>query len=493
MKHYAPLLAAAAGAALLAACSVHGIGTLPQSSPAQIVPPTTRHASALSASGRPLPSTSGPAPLLQVSANRRYLVDPQHRPFYLIGDSAWCLVARLSASQAARYFKTRATEGFNAVLLDADVQLDASPVGAPGCGPADANGNQPFDGKLPGGTYDVGTVPKPGDTTSTAAKYWRNVDAIIGAASQSGIEVIFDAYDNYNPWFGPGESPNSKAALAKYGRFLGRRYANVANIIWMIGNDYEDRNNRDGDANLLAVMRGIRRYDKRHIGWAFDTYGAGLDDATLRPMMRINTIYEYRATEWRSEYLQQYARADFAPIMNIESGYENNSSLGVTEADLREEHYSFLLSGATGDTYGNEWVWPFASTWRNWQRALVSPGARQVTHLAQFVNSIAWYELIPDRNGTVFRNVGSPEDYCGAYTADGRLAIAYRPATGHTRQRFAVNMSRFAGRVKARWYDPTSGRYASIGTFANAGVRHFSSPSKNAAGKNDFVLVLQVQ
>jgi hypothetical protein len=439
---------------------------------------------------RPDGSSSG-SMLLHVSSNKRYLEDASNHPFYLVGDTAWCLVPGLTVSQATSYFHTRASEGFNAVLMDADVQLGASPVGAPSRGPADANGNEPFNGKLSSGDYDASTVPAAGDMTSTAGKYWANVDAIITAASQNGIQIIFDVYDNYNPWFGGSSSPNSTANLNAYGKFLGQRYTGFDNIIWMIGNDYSE--SAGGDANLSAVMQGIRQFDTRHIGWAIDEYGAGLDNTGLRSSFEIDSVYEYSPGPWRSLYLSQYNRSDFAPIINIESGYENNTAIGVTLADVREEHYSFLLSGAAGDTYGNEWVWPFATSWQDWQAALSSQGSHEVTYFAQLVTSISWTTLIPDQNGTVFQGLGNPEDYCGAYSSDGTLALAYRPATGQTSQSFDVNLSRFAGQVTARWYDPTTGMYTAIGSFASSGTHTFASPSTNGAGDNDFVLVLQTQ
>lgn len=434
--------------------------------------------------------STGLAPLLHVSANKRYLVDSSNHPFYLVGDTAWCLVPGIDVADATTYFQTRASQGFNAVLMDADVQLGASPVGAPSRGPADVNGNEPFNGKLNGGEYDVSTVPAANDTTSTAAKYWANVDAIITAASQNGIEIVFDVYDNYNPWFGGGNSPNSTAKLTAYGQFLGQRYASFDNILWMIGNDYTESS--AGDADLAAVIQGIRQFDTRHVGWAIDEYGAGFDNAALRSSFAIDSIYEYSPGPWRTLYLAQYDRADYGPVLNIEAGYENNTAIGVTNADVREEHYSFLLSGATGDTYGNEFVWPFADGWQDWQAALTSQGAHEVTYFAQLVNAIAWSDLIPDENGTVFQGVGTPEDYCGASTADGKLAVAYRPATGTTSQSFPVDMSKLTGQVTAEWYDPTAGTYASIGSFPSSGMHTFDSPSTNAAGDNDFVLVLKV-
>jgi len=434
------------------------------------------------------PGASG---LLHVSSSKRYLADANEHPVYLVGDTAWCLVPGLTVSDATGYFHTRASEGFNAVLMDANVQLGASPVGAPERGPADVNGNEPFNGKLSGGDYDVSTVPAVGDTTSTAGKYWANVDAIITAAEQNGIQIIFDVYDNYNPWFGNGSSPNSMANLSAYGQFLGKRYVGFDNIIWMIGNDYNE--STQGDANFAAVIDGIRQFDTRHIGWAIDQYGSGYNNTGLRADFTIDSIYEYSRGPWRSEYLAQYNRSDFGPVINIESGYENNTAIGATPADVREEHYSFLLSGAAGDTYGNEFVWPFANSWQDWQAALTSQGSHEVTYFVQLVNAIPWTDLIPDQNATVFQGLGSPEDYCGAYTSDGKLAVAYHPSTGKTSQGFDVDLGHFAGSVTARWYDPTAGTYTAIGTFTNSGMHTFDSPATNSAGVNDFVLVLQTQ
>lgn len=185
--------------------------------------------------------------------------------------------AGLTLSQATSYFQTRASEGYNAVLIDADVELGASPVGAPTRGPLDANGNAPFNADLPGtNIYDVSSVPAPGDTTSTAALYWQNLYNIVAAAGQNGIEVVLDVYDNYNPWFTHGSSPNSLAQLTTYGQFLGKEFANLPNIIWMLGNDYTESS--AGDADFNAVMQGIRQNDTTHLGWAMDEFGATFDN-----------------------------------------------------------------------------------------------------------------------------------------------------------------------------------------------------------------------
>jgi hypothetical protein len=292
-------------------------------------------------------------------------------------------------------------------------------------------------------------------------------------------------YDNYSPWFTFGTSPNPPDNLTAYGQFLGQRYASFDNLIWMLGNDYSE--NSGGDASMTAVIEGIRQYDTTHLGFGMDEYGATYDNSGLRPNLMVNSIYEYSSGPWRSLYLSQYDRLDFGPTFNIESGYEFNSSIGMTEARFRNEHYSFLLNGATGDMSGVEGIWDFQA---NWQTLLTSEGAQEMTDFANLVNSIPWYNLVPDQDSTVFQGVGSPADYSGAYTSDGTLGLAYKPSTGIGSQAFTVNLGTFSGAVTAQWYDPTAGTYLNVGTFNNSGTFTFDSPSSNSAGQNDFVLVL---
>src|SRR5262245_55057987 len=69
------------------------------------------------------------APLLHIGPDGRHLFDANNQPFYLMGDTAWALPAGLTLAQATTYFQTRASQGFNTVMMDADVELGASPVG----------------------------------------------------------------------------------------------------------------------------------------------------------------------------------------------------------------------------------------------------------------------------------------------------------------------------------------------------------------------------
>src|SRR4029079_6253221 len=77
-----------------------------------------------------------------------------------------------------------------------------------------------------------------------------------------------------------------------------------------------------------------------------------------------------------------------------------------------------------------------------------------------------------------------------ASTADGSLAVAYLP----TIRPIAVDMSKLAGRVTSRWYDPTNGEYRTLtdAPLPNAGRRWSTPPGANSAGDGDWVLLLEL-
>jgi hypothetical protein len=54
-----------------------------------------------------------------------------------------------------------------------------------------------------------------------------------------------------------------------------------------------------------------------------------------------------------------------------------------------------------------------------------------------------------------------------------------------------VDMGAMGGPSRARWFDPTSGTYTSIGSgLGNSGTREFTPPGNNSVGEKDWTLVL---
>jgi hypothetical protein len=76
-----------------------------------------------------------------------------------------------------------------------------------------------------------------------------------------------------------------------------------------------------------------------------------------------------------------------------------------------------------------------------------------------------------------------------AATRDGRLAITYLPRVRDV----VIDLARLNGPLRARWYDPTTGRFsdAAPGVLPAQGRQKFRPARKNAVGDPDWVLVLE--
>jgi hypothetical protein len=183
-----------------------------------------------------------------------------------------------------------------------------------------------------------------------------------------------------------------------------------------------------------------------------------------------------------------------------EANYENEDYDGHETGGpyvLRLQEYWTMTSGATGQLYGNHDMWDDGTDWAYESRHLDTAGVAQLKIMHAFFNSLAWYNLVPDQAhkfliagyGT-FASTGYVQgnDYVtAALTPDGTTGVIYLP-TEHT---IKVNLSKMSGTVTARWFDPTNGKYRTIGTFAHSGTRQFTSPPAHSDGFDDWVLLLR--
>ena len=126
------------------------------------------------------------------------------------------------------------------------------------------------------------------------------------------------------------------------------------------------------------------------------------------------------------------------------------------------------------------------------------PGAHSSGTSRSCSRRCQWFRLVPDQTHKVVTagygtfapnaNVGLSNYVTTAATTDGKLAVSYLPAGGAP----VVDIAHFAGRVRARWYDPTNGTFRPVtgSPFRNADKVRLRTPGKNADGDSDWVLVL---
>jgi hypothetical protein len=413
-----------------------------------------------------------------VSANGRYLVDQNDKPFLITGDSPQALTVNLSEAEADAFLADRAAAGFNLVWVNL---LCATYTG----------------GRPDGSTYD-GIVPftTPDDLSTPNEAFFTRVDRMIELAATHGIVVLLDPAETGS--YLSVLNANGVTKARNYGRYLGTRYRSFDNIIWMSGNDFQTWMNAGDDAVVQAVARGIHDTDDRHIHTVELDYqvSGSLDDPTWAPLIELNASYTYFPIY--AQVLTDYDRPNAIPTFLVEANYEfeHNAADEGTPEILRRQAYWALLSGAAGQLYGNHYTWPFSD---GWQDHLDTPGSAEMTLVKFLFEPRQWWNLIPDQSHTVLTAgygtysdsgaLGANDYATAARTPDGSLVMAYLP----TLRTATVDLTALGGAVTASWYDPIDGSFQSIAgsPFANTGTHNFTPPGSHGDGSADWVLVLE--
>ena len=423
-----------------------------------------------------MPSPSYP---LRIGPTHRYLVDSKGLPFLIVGDSPQALVVNVSLTDADKFLADRAAKGFNTVWINLLC-------------------NTYTGGRSDGTTFDdIAPFSTPGDLANPNEAYFRRADTMIRLAAKYGLNVFLDPIET-GGWLGVLLENGAKKDYA-FGKWLGNRYKSFPNIIWFNGNDFQGYRDPTTNAAVFAVARGIRATDKRHLhtiqldNYQYGSRASGSRDSPLwTPIVGLDAAYTYYPTY--AQVLKEYNRPDHIPVFMVEANYESEHDYSGPETLRRQEYWS-LLSGASGQLYGNKYTWQFIDDWKD---HLDTTGVTELQYVTKLLADRPWFKLIPDQRHKLvtagfgsFSSSGSVNDndfVTTAKTPDGKLAIAYLP-TGNT---ITVDLGRLKGRVKARWYDPTTGMYAVVqgSPFPNSRQRDFTPPSHNAAGDNDWVLVL---
>jgi len=412
----------------------------------------------------PIPPTATTFPLT-LSGN--HLVDASGTPFLIIGDSPWSLIVGPKESSIAFYIDNRAAKGINAFILNA--------IESYYNGPADASGYLPFQNM---------TTP----FINPSENYWRNVDFTINYCASKGIAAFLNpAYLGYDDGGNRPEgwwsdvSNASLTTMSDYGKFLGNRYKNTNNIIWVIGGDSSAGKTQ---AKINAMVASIEASSGK----------AELFTAHDARYVSSYTNYDESWLDFQTAYSgNRYTARDCSynmrrgePYVYYEGHYEGYD-VGTVPMMLRWQMYTPILMGAMGTFYGDSSIFAFESPYGgSWTTALEHQGALDLERYGKLFNSRPWYNLVPDISNLVLtKGVGSPDTsaYAScAITTDGGCAIAYTPF----KKDLSINMSKIIGTgVHVWWYNPATGNSSDYGTYANATTINLSPPSLG-----DWVLVL---
>ena len=414
------------------------------------------------------------------------------RPFNVFTDAAWSLEVNTNKDDALTYLADRAFRGLNGIIVQTQEHKfsDQTPKWK------NKNGDVPFSATLAGGSLDF---------TTPVEAYWQQVDWIINAAARFGITCfLFPCYIGFD---GTDEGwvqellDNGTANLATFGTFLGNRYKNFPNIIWVMGADCNPSAPNNVLPMINACANAIKAVDSNHLMTAHPDEDNTAYARYNQPWLDLNSSY----CHWNTCHgtLRTSRQQVVKPTFTIEATYGNSTAPNtLTDLGLRIEMYQSVLGGGFGHAYGAKPIWyygldasasgnSFANTGGlNWHNELGNWGSRYVIYARKLQTARPLYLMSPDYAHTKIT---------AGYDADGLEQQTYVPCmttsqalVAYTGQGTAmtVDKSQFVSATfNVNWYNPrtglaTSGATASFGS----GSQVFTPPDGN-----DWVLLLDDQ
>jgi hypothetical protein len=420
---------------------------------------------------------------LKFSNNKRYLVDKNNKPFLVKEFSAWAIIQALSENEEAAFLDSLKEKGFNTVITG--IICNA---------PSQMTGNPPF-------WQGISPFNVQWDFSTPNLKYFEHADRFFKMAEEKNFFVmVLPCYMGYTGDASQGwwnellNSKNDTLKMHKYGEFLGKRYQNTKNIMWIAGGD----NNCDGDLfayenNLIA---GIKTFDKNHYWSAhFDMNKGSVwssDNKAFSNKIDIDGEYVWtesvlfeRGPQYKCE-LTQYHKKKM--IIQLDQSYEHDVPHFADNENyewIRRKMYDGLLSGCAGTSFSSGDINNQCYSFKNWQPLMNTEGMMYVNNCFKLFEKLPWYKLIPDEtNNTITKgreNFGSKNYICAAKANDSSVYVMYIAKGGE----YELNMKAMCNKpMRMNWYNPRTGANIKIGT-AEVRERYAMVPPS----EEDWVLV----
>jgi hypothetical protein len=449
--------------------------------------------------------TAAPLPKLKVSDNHRFLVTETGQPFFWLGDTAWELFHRLDRDEVELYLEDRERKGFTIIQAVALAELE-------GLTEPNRYGHLPLAESDPA---------HPAMQDGPANDYWDFVDEALDLAAAHNLYVGFlptwGKYVTSSAFDGKVNGIFNVTNALAYGRFLGERYRDRPNLIWILGGD-KAPSTSEAIAIWRAMARGIAeglsgRGDHDAALMTYHTSGPGhvsdyLHDEPWLDFTSAQSSHGDLVESWR--FIEKHwNRQPTKPVIDLESSYPDalipaawlpesmrsahRSTKPATDDHARRAAYWAVFAGAFGHTYGHNSIWqmyapphtPILNAKLTWREALNAPSAAQMGHLRRLIETRPFLSHAPDQT-LIASHVGEGADHLRGLRGDG-YALIYTP----TGRKFDSHLGQLpGGKVNAFWFDPRTGRRTTIGQFESKGRRTFDPPGEEKPG-NDWVLVLE--
>lgn len=436
---------------------------------------------------------------IAVSSNYRYLIHGENKPFFWLGDTAWLLLKKLNREATISYLDDRRQKGFNVIQV-----MVLHNVGDP----TNSYNDAAID------SHDLLTpIETKGDRFNQPDEYdyWDHLEWVLEEADKRAIHLALVPL-----WGSNIEAFSIDATIANnYGSFLGKRFRNFPNIVWLNGGDVDGSKYPEV---WDALAQGIRIHDPVHL-MTFHPRGRLMSSMWFhdKPWLDFNMVqsghrrYDQDDTDlnfgednWR--YIQiDWKKAPIKPTLDAEPSYEgipqglhDTTQPRWSDNDVRRYAYWSVFAGACGFTYGHNAVMQFYEPNRDgdsgaygattpWQEALNAPGASQMKHLKTLIESRPMLGRVPCQD-MIIQKSNTRYRYLLA-TRGERYAFIY----SYTGDVFEIKMGLLPGQsLRASWYSPRDGTSIAAGMIHNSGAAQFDPPGSPHEG-NDWVLILDSQ
>jgi hypothetical protein len=432
---------------------------------------------------------------LKVSDNQRFLVTNEGEPFFWLGDTGWEMLHRLDRGEIEHYLRNRAGKGFTVIQTVILSEIDGLTF-------------PNMEGHLPFEDFD----PERPDEG-----YFDLVDFAVKKAEEFGLVLaLLPTWYRYvlpdsHPLLNEVAVFNTENAFA-YGRFLGERYKEAPNVVWVLGGDWP-AGPQIGIWDAMA--KGLEEGDggvhlKTYHPRGQQTSSTWLHHRDWLDFNMVQTGHQAPSFNVYDWITNDYELSPPKPVLNGEPSYEGigiwfnpaNGRHGAYEA--RKQAYWSVFAGAFGHTYGNNNIWQMNRNdqanriWANvtWDKALEHPGGGQMHHLKDLMESRPFLDRIPAQDLLSGENPSHASDHLQA-TRDGTQGnndatyiMAYLPYIRGAKIRTSV----IAGeKLKIWWYDPRTGYAFPQSVADNKGevtISNWKNPIQDGQGGPDWVVVI---
>lgn len=434
---------------------------------------------------------------LMISENQRYLVHENGTPFFWLGNTSWLMPERLNRDEVEFFLTEERRNGYNVEQIQV---LCATPT------------YNVFGQMAQNTDWDFTNIDKP-----DVYGYWDHMDYIVEYARKMGIYIAFDCV-----W--SSQLPNLDVEKARrYGEFLGKRYKDKANVIWMIGGDVRGDK---GTEIWESLAKAIRKEDPNHLmtfhpfgrtcsAWWFNDrdwmdfnmfqsghrrYGqrGGDGDYTIKDDTEEDNwrYVEMSKPGFKNDKFE--VKGKLKPVIDAEPSYEDipqglhdNSQPRWMDYDVRRYAYWAVFGGCFGHTYGHNSIMQFmrpgvlASFFaeKPWWDAIKDPGYLQMKYLKALMTSLPFTDGQADQSVIVSKN---GEKYDRIISTRGNDYMLIYNYTGNP---VTLTLEKISGKTKDMWMmDPKDGSLNYLGTTTDK-KKDFVFPAQGTKGQ-DMVLII---